>query len=188
MSKLFKYLLLLFASFLVGVGYLGFQSYRALTFADQGLQWLWVDDQFVRLDNTAMQSARENHTKQLIFRKVDLKHQLAIFLNTTNNANFLFTFVKEVPCDSDTPYQAKLTVNGKPSETVTFDCKTPSIALYRIGKRKFEQLQLVNSDFEFNLNLNQWDITALKKDDYMQLNYHFFQNQSDETIYPWTRD
>lgn len=155
---------------------------------EHDFQWSWIDSQFIRLDNTAVQSARENQTKQLVYRQVDVDHQLVIILNTTNNGDFLFTFIKEVSCDSAIPYQAQLTVNDKPSETVTFDCKTPDRAVYRIGKPKFNQLQLTNADFSFNLDSNQWDIKALQKDDYMQQNYHFFQKHSAETVHPWTRD
>ncbi|WPK55331.1 hypothetical protein [Vibrio fluvialis] len=188
MSKLFKWLVLLSTGFIVVFGYLGFHSYRALTFMDHGLQWFWVDSQFISLDTTAMQSAREHHSKQLIYRQVDVDHQLAIFLNTTNNGHFLFTFVKDAPCDSTTPYQAQLTVNNEASEAVTFDCKTPGSAVYRLAKPKFTQLQLTNEDFHFNLDLNLWDLKALKKDDYMQHNYRFFQQHSNETVYPWDRD
>ena len=188
MSKLIKCLLLLSASILVVFGYLGFQSHRALTLMDHDLQWFWIDSQFISLETAAMQSTRENLSKQLIYRQVDVDRQLALFLNTINNGDFLFTFVKEVSCDSATPYQAQLTVNDEPSETVTFDCKTPDSAVYRIGKPEFNQLQLTNADFHFNLILDHWDFNALKKDDYMQHNYHFFQKHSTETVYPWNRD
>ncbi|MEK6212768.1 MAG: hypothetical protein N2B00_01640, partial [Vibrio fluvialis] len=97
-------------------------------------------------------------------------------------------FAKDAPCDSATPYQAQLTVNNEASETVTFDCKTPDSAVYRLAKPKFTQLQLTNADFHFKLDLSLWDLKALKKDDYMQHNYRFFQQHSNETVYPWDRD
>ncbi|MCG6508031.1 hypothetical protein K6U15_14900, partial [Vibrio parahaemolyticus] len=72
MSKLFKWLVLLSTGFFVVFGYLGFHSYRALTFMDHGLRWFWVDSQFISLDDSAMQSAREHHSEQLIYRQVDV--------------------------------------------------------------------------------------------------------------------
>ncbi len=188
MSKLFKWLLVLIASFVVVFGYLTFRSYRALTFMDHGLQWFWVDSQLISLDNMALQSAREHHSKQLIFRQVDVENRLAIFLNTTNNGYLLFTFVKDTPCDSNTPYQAELSVNDTPSEEVTFECKTPTSVIYRIAKPAFHQLELNNQDFSFNFDAEQWNVKALRKDDYMQHNYRFFQKHSKEQVYPWDRD
>nr|QIH44543.1 hypothetical protein G5S32_18245 [Vibrio ziniensis] len=135
-----------------------------------------------------MQSSRESHSHQLIYRQVDIDHKLAVFLNTANNGYFLFTFVKEVPCDSSSPYRAHLSVNDKAEETVVFECKSSNSAVYRIGKPAFSQLQLVNADFHFELDLDQWSFNSLKKDDYMQHNYQFFQKHSSETIHPWERD
>ncbi|TVO34955.1 hypothetical protein FOF44_12730 [Vibrio algivorus] len=135
-----------------------------------------------------MQSARENHSKQLIYRQVYTHDQFVVFLNTTNNGYFLFTFVKKIPCNSSSPYQALLSINGKNSETVTFTCNSSDTAVYRVARKKFEQMQLTNRDLYFNLDLNKWDFNALKKDDYIQHNYRFFQKHSTKTVYPWNRD
>lgn len=188
MSKLFKIMVSVSAVFLVGFGVLAFHSYQSLTFMNHGLRWFWVDSQLISFNDHAMQSAREHHSNQLIYRQVDIGHHLAVFLNTTNNGFFLFTFVKDAPCDDKSPIQATLQVNEAPSETVKFICQTANSAVYRIAKPDFHQLQLANNDFQFDLSGESWDFDALKKDDYMQRNYRFFQKHSGETVSPWDRD
>ncbi|MEZ8093771.1 hypothetical protein [Photobacterium swingsii] len=188
MKTLYKALLVLGVIGLSIFSYLGYQSYRALTYMKHDMGWLWIDSQLISPDTTAMQSARTPHTKQLVFRQVDVDRELAIYLNTTYDGDFLFTFIKKTPCTLATPYEAKLTVNNQAEQQIVFDCHEPDTAIYRIAKRKFSQLHLTASDFDFELDLKQWNPKALKKDDFMQHNYEFFQKHTSEKIYPWNRD
>ncbi|OAN11701.1 hypothetical protein A3K86_19750 [Photobacterium jeanii] len=135
-----------------------------------------------------MQSGRTPHTKQLVYRQVDVNRQMAVFLNTTYNGYFLFTFVKSAPCSASSSYDAMLTVNGEADQPVSFQCQTPNTAIYRIAEPKFTQLKLVNSDFSFDISEQKWPFKALKKDDFMQRNYHFFKGRTKEPLYPWNRD
>ncbi len=188
MAKLLKILLTLCVIGLLIFSYFGYQTYRALTYMRNDMGWLWINSQLISPDTTAMQSARTPHTKQLVFRQVDVDRQLVIYLNTTYDGDFLFTFIKQTPCSALSPYQGMLSVNNEPNQQVVFDCHEPNTVVYRIAKRKFSQLHLTTPDFDFDFDLKQWNPKALKKDDFMQHNYDFFQKHTTEKIYPWNRD
>ncbi|WP_223159444.1 hypothetical protein [Vibrio sp. Y2-5] len=173
---------------LASVGYLGYYSYQALTFGSEELNWMWVESPLLRYDTTATQSTRTSDTKQLIYRKVDLKQQLAVSLNTTNNRYFMFTFIKSMHCDEQTKYSVSLYVNNQTPDKAQFTCLTPDTAIFRIARPYFEQLILRGNDLKFELDINQWDFNSLKKDDYMQHNYKFFRQHSSEPIEQWSRD
>lgn len=164
MSKLFQILLSVCAVFLVVFSVLSFHSIQSLSYMDHGLHWLWVDSQLISLDTQALQSARERHSDQLIYRQVDIDNQLVTFLNTTKNGYFLFTFVKQAPCDASVTYQARLSVNNQPDKWVTFRCRNSNNLIYRIAKRRFQQLTLDNKDFQFDLDLAQWPMAALRQE------------------------
>jgi len=186
LTKSVRGLLWLILSLSIIWAYFSFHSYRTLTYMDHGLEWSWIDNRLISFNNFATQSARETQSKQLIYRQVDVTQHFSVFLHTTNNGHFLFTFEKEAPCS--TAYQAQLRVNEEPNKIVSFSCKSANTIVYRIGKPIFSQLSLIASDFNFNLDLAQWDLEALKVDDFKQHNHRFFQRRSNETVFPWERD
>ncbi len=188
MKKLYKVLITIGMLLFIFIAYISYQSYQAVTFVNNGLSWLWVNDPMIRYDTTAIQSARAKNSKQLVYRRVYLDQQLAVSLNTTNNHYFSFTFVKSMQCNESTPYQATVTVNDESPNSVNFSCLSPDAAIFRIAEPKFHQLQVTGKDLHFELKRDEWDFNGLKKDDYMQLHYQFFRKHSSETVYPWDRD
>ncbi|MBD1575924.1 hypothetical protein HC723_05580 [Vibrio sp. S11_S32] len=135
-----------------------------------------------------MQQARTPHSHQLVYRQVDIDQQFSAFVNTTNNNFMLFTFIKLMPCDTQMTYHAKLSVNKAAAKDVTLHCEDNQQLVFRIAPRNLHYLNLTNKDFAFKLDHQAWQIELLRKDDFMQHNYQFFQKHSDEKVYPWSRD
>lgn len=184
-QKLLIFLCLLITAVGMTGGYLWYDSHRALTFMAGDEKWQWVE---YHPFHYGVQQARTTDSRQLFFRQVDMKQRFSAFVSTTNNNHLLFTFIKEMACDEQKMYTAKLSLDNEATIPVKLNCDGHNRVVFRVAPRDFKNLTLTSKYFYFHLDHDVWQIASLRKDDFMQHNYKFFEKHGDEPIYQWSRD
>jgi hypothetical protein len=170
--------------------YLWIDSSRHLAFLNSELTWRW--QHYWQLDNDK-QLARTQDTHQLIMRQVDLKHKLVVFVATTLDSKFDVVVMHENRCKPGESIKANLTIDQ--SETAAHDSQielfcneSGNAAMYRQVWKKLPDIEIKSSEFSIDLNLSDWDIDELKKDEFLQRHPQFSKRVNADNHYPWARD
>jgi hypothetical protein len=185
-----KKIVIVFSVIGLCAAYLWIDSSRHLTFLNSELTWRW--QHYWQFDNDK-QLARTQDTHQLIMRQVDLKHKRAVFVATTLDSKFDVVVMHEKPCKPGESIKASLTI--EPSETVAHDSQIELVcnesgnaAMYRQAWKKLPDIEIKFTGFSIDLNLSDWNIDELKKDEFLQRHPQFSKRVNADNNYPWARD
>lgn len=164
--------------------YFIYTSYNDLNFINKGYDWHWKDNYFM---SHGIQLTRTNDTHQLILRKVDRDSQSSIFLSTTIDNKFDVVFVIKYKCKNNIDYFGYLENSSK--ERIQFQCNQDDDTLYfRHAWKKLSSFNFSILNRKIIFNKDDFDLSLLKKDQFMQLHPRFFKDKNVDDLYEWRRD
>jgi hypothetical protein len=186
-GKTVKKILIVFAILALAGLYLWHNSSRHLTFLNCELKWRW--QHYWPLDNNK-QIARTTDTHQLIMRQVDLSRRVAVFVATTLDSKLDVIVMHQQDCEPGARIDGKLKIKPMTSTSlIQLHCDASGNAMiYRQVWKTLPDIELSFNELSIPLDLSEWNIDELKKDEFMQRHPQFSQRVNADNHYPWSRD
>ncbi|OBT17462.1 hypothetical protein A9264_01495 [Vibrio sp. UCD-FRSSP16_10] len=157
-----------------------------LTYKDRGYDWQWLGFPII---DSGVQIARTTDTHQLLLRKLYIPQSLEISVYTTMNNKLLLRFSYFDSCHSaDEPIVAKLKINQRPADDVTFDCDNTNIYSYRAVVNHLDKATIYINNSNLTVNFDEWNIAEIQKDQFKQLHSDYFKQLGEPSKYQWSRD
>ncbi|CAH8205367.1 hypothetical protein [Vibrio aestuarianus] len=166
--------------------YIGYSAYRDLHYLNMDIDWSWYH---FSPAGFGAQIARTHDTNQLLLRRVDISQKVAVFAHTTIDNKFEVVVIREQECQPNASQPAHLTEKNGPTHSIASVCSGDGkTQLYRQVWKKPPTFTLTVDNFELHTDIASWDTAMLIKDQFMQLNPHYFDKQNNGVRHEWARD